>query len=311
VGIAVADVTGGWIAQVDGDSFYPQQSVSKLWTAITILDLVDHGRLQLAQAVMMTPQDRSVFNLPDTREITDQGYQTTVGELLARAISASDNTAFDRLIQLAGGPGAVAAEMRAKGVGGIRVAGPEREVQSRLAGLGAWKAAYGVGTAFKDARAKLSDRTREAAMHRYVGNPPDGATPVGLVKGLVALDRFRLLSPQSTELLIGLMRQAKTGPMRLKGGLPAGWSIAHKTGTGQDWQGGSVGINDVGLITAPDGHTYAVAVMMRRTLHPVPERLTFMQGVARAVVDQWQAQTGVPASVVAAPSPQAGAQPGA
>ncbi|HKP77567.1 MAG TPA: serine hydrolase, partial [Phenylobacterium sp.] len=77
------------------------------------------------------------------------------------------------------------------------------------------------------------------------------------------------------------------GPRRLKGGLPAGWSIAHKTGTGQDFRGASVGINDVGLITAPDGHVYAVAVMMRRTRQSVPARLAFMQAVTRAVAEQW------------------------
>jgi beta-lactamase class A len=85
------------------------------------------------------------------------------------------------------------------------------------------------------------------------------------------------------------MAAARTGPRRLKGGLPPGWTIAHKTGTGQDFQGTSVGINDVGLLTAPDGHTYAVAVMMRQTRHAVPERLAFMQAVTRAVAEQWAA----------------------
>ena len=88
------------------------------------------------------------------------------------------------------------------------------------------------------------------------------------------------------------MTAARTGPRRLKGGLPAGWSIGHKTGTGQDFQGASLGINDVGLITAPDGRTYAVAVMMRRTRHSVPARLAFMQAVSRAVVEQWMRETG-------------------
>jgi beta-lactamase class A len=83
------------------------------------------------------------------------------------------------------------------------------------------------------------------------------------------------------------MAQARTGPRRLKGGLPAGWSIAHKTGTGQDFRGASVGINDVGLLTAPDGRTYAVAVMMRQTRKSVPARLAFMQSITRAVAEEW------------------------
>ena len=47
----------------------------------------------------------------------------------------------------------------------------------------------------------------------------------------------------------------------------------------------------MGLLTAPDGHTYAVAVMMRQTYKPVPARLAFMQQVTRAVAEQWAADT--------------------
>jgi beta-lactamase class A len=84
------------------------------------------------------------------------------------------------------------------------------------------------------------------------------------------------------------MAQCHTGSSRLRAGLPGDWGIAHKTGTGPDWRGASVGINDVGLITAPDGHSYAVAVMLRETRKPVGARQAFMQKVARTVVDYWR-----------------------
>jgi beta-lactamase class A len=83
------------------------------------------------------------------------------------------------------------------------------------------------------------------------------------------------------------MGECRTGSSRLRAGLPRGWEIAHKTGTGPDWRGASVGINDVGLVTAPDGHAYAVAVMMRQTRQPVPVRLRLMQAVSRAVAAAW------------------------
>jgi beta-lactamase class A len=73
--------------------------------------------------------------------------------------------------------------------------------------------------------------------------------------------------------------------MRLKAGLEPGWAIAHKTGTGQELGDLQSGYNDVGLITAPDGHAYAVAVMVAQTRRPIPERQAMMAGVARAVVD--------------------------
>jgi beta-lactamase class A len=300
VGIAVSDVNAGWIAQVDGGSIYPQQSVSKIWTAMTVLDRVDRGELHLGDGFTMGPQDRSVFPLSTDPVIGPTGYPITLTELLQRAIENSDNAANDKLMGIAGGADAITAALDRKGLTGIRVGGPERELQAQIAGM-VWQPAYGVGHTFKDVRATLPEKTRDEALARYLDSPPDGATPVGLVRGLSALQKGELLSSASRDVLIGLMHNARTGPMRLKGGLPQGWSIAHKTGTGQDWRGGSIGINDVGLITAPDGRVYAVAVMIRRTTKSVPERMALMQMVSREVVASWQTATGL--HVAPAPAP--------
>jgi len=93
VGIAVADVDKGWIVSEAGDEPFPQQSVSKLWVAIAVLDAVDHGKLKLDQRFNMTRQDLSVFFQPIARKVTAQGYSVSLDELLQRAISASDNAA--------------------------------------------------------------------------------------------------------------------------------------------------------------------------------------------------------------------------
>jgi beta-lactamase class A len=124
---------------------------------------------------------------------------------------------------------------------------------------------------------------RHAALDAYLAHPEDGATPVAVAVGLARLKRGELLSPASTALLLRVLGQTETGPMRLKAGLPEGWSIAHKTGTGQDLGDQTTGYNDVGLITAPDGRAYAVAVMIATTHRPVPERQDLMASVAAAV----------------------------
>ena len=82
------------------------------------------------------------------------------------------------------------------------------------------------------------------------------------------------------------MAQSRTGPERLAGGLVEGWRLAHKTGTGQVLGPRATGYNDVGLLTAPDGRTYAVAVFIADTTRPVPERQALMQAVTRAVIAQ-------------------------
>src|SRR3546814_11874981 len=81
------------------------------------------------------------------------------------------------------------------------------------------------------------------------------------------------------------MSNTRTGPRRLKGGLAPGWSLAHKTGTGQDLAGMSTGYNDIGIITSPDGASYSVAVMIRKTTASIPTRMELMQNVVRTVID--------------------------
>ncbi|MBL8773510.1 MAG: serine hydrolase [Phenylobacterium sp.] len=286
VGVSVTDVQAGWTAGVDQDRPYPQQSVSKLWVAIAIMKAVDEGRLDTEAWVTLTDEDRSVFFQPVAYNIGASGYQTQLAGLLRRALVESDNAANDRLMRELGGPDAVSAVLEDMGLTQVKVGAYERDLQARTAGL-VWQASYGFGWNFQAARQALPLETRQAAMDAYLADPPDGASPAAITAALAALHRGELLSPASTQYVIGLMTQARTGPRRLKGGLPPGWTIAHKTGTGQDFRGASVGINDVGLITAPDGRTYAVAVMLRHTRQAVPARLALMQAVTRAVAEEW------------------------
>lgn len=297
VGVSVTDVNQGWTAGVDPDRPYPQQSVSKLWVAIAAMRAVDEGRLSLEGWVTLTDEDRSVFFQPVAYNIGPNGYQTQIGGLLRRALVESDNAANDKLIRELGGPAGVAAALEDMGLTAVKVGAYERDLQALTAGL-VWQPSYGVGRNFQAARQALPRETREAALDAYLADPLDGASPAGITAALAALSRGELLSPTSTARVIGLMQAARTGPRRLKGGLPPGWTIGHKTGTGQDFQGASVGINDVGLLTAPDGRTFAVAVMMRRTRHAVPDRLAFMQAVTRAVAEEWAADTRMAALAV-------------
>jgi beta-lactamase class A len=62
----------------------------------------------------------------------------------------------------------------------------------------------------------------------------------------------------------------------------------HKTGTGQELNGRATGFNDVGIMTAPDGTSYAVAVMIGETRVPIPTRWALEQAVAQAIVANHQ-----------------------
>lgn len=284
VGIAVRDVQTGWTTAFDGGTFFPQQSVSKFWVAITAFDRVDRGELELAQRVTLTRSDLTLFHQPIAARVGASGFTTTLNDLLFRAMTQSDNTANDFVLRRAGGPEAVRDMLRRKGIDGIRFGPGERLLQSRLAGLEGWRPEY-TGQGFYAARSSLPMTVRRAAFARYVADPIDGATPIGIVDALARLQRGELLSPASTRRLLSIMSQTRTGRQRLTGGLAPGWRIAHKTGTGQVLGGVQTGYNDIGIVSSPEDRHYAVAVMIRRTGAPLGERMSLMQNTVRAVID--------------------------
>ncbi|WP_294193333.1 serine hydrolase [uncultured Sphingomonas sp.] len=281
-GAAIRAVDDGWTVQRGGALSMPQQSVSKLWVALTVLSQRDAGKLRLDDPVLVTTNDLTLFHQPIASLVRGEGYQTTVMGLLTRALTQSDNTANDRLLTLVGGPSAVRAFIAEHQLGAIRFGPGERLLQSGTAGL-TWNQSMALGRGFEAARARLSPEVRAAAMQRYIDNPPDGAAPLAIADALARLARGDLLSETSTRVMLDTMGASVTGRARLRAALPSGWTIAHKTGTGQELAGRNAGFNDVGLLTAPDGKRYAVAVMIGDTRAPMRVRQQLIQNVAAAL----------------------------
>jgi beta-lactamase class A len=304
VGIAVKSIDDGWSTGWKATELYPQQSVSKLWVAITAMDAVDRGKVSLDQPVTLTRDDLTLFHQPIAEEVLKTGsFTTTLDDLMLREITQSDNTANDKLMRAVGGPAAVRAMIKAKRLGAIRFDNGERALQSKIAGLG-WKPEYSIGYAFFEARDALPPEARKAAFDRYVANPYDGAAPDAIVSALARLKRGELLSPASTAYLLDIMSHTVTGANRLKGGLAPGWVLNHKTGTGQVLGEAQAGYNDIGILTAPDGKSYAVAVMIRLTSVPLSVRMELMNNIVRAVIAQHDMQyaPAAPLSQIAQPS---------
>ena len=291
VGIAARSVNDGWQTGWHGDELYPQQSVSKLWVSITALDAVDKGRVRLSDTVTFDRGDLTLFHQPIAAQILGGGYTSTLSELMIKAITTSDNTANDKLMRSVGGAPAVRSMIAAKGLGAIRFYDGERALQSRIAGL-IWSPGFSIGNAFAQARDALPKALRKAAFDRYVEDPYDGAAPSAIVTALARLKRGELLSPGSTARLLTIMAKTKTGKNRLRGGLKPGWTLSHKTGTGQVLGPVQAGYNDIGILTAPDGRSYAVAVMIKKTSTPLPTRMTLMNNVVRAVITQHEMTYG-------------------
>ncbi len=303
VGIAVRDVQTGWTSNHRGLDLFPQQSVSKLWVALTAFEQVDRGTLSLDRELSLTRADLTLFHQPvRALALRPGGYRTDARDLVVRALTQSDNSANDRMLREVGGPGNIRATLAAKAITGVRFGPGERPLQAKIAGLD-WKADYAVGNRFYEARDALPRPARRAAFDAYTADPIDGASPLAIVDALARLKQGRLLSQRSTDEMLAIMSNTRTGANRLKGGLKPGWTLAHKTGTGQILEGEQAGYNDVGILTSPEGRSYAVAVMIGRTDRPLPQRMALMQKVVAATIDYDRALARQREEAPAAPAP--------
>jgi beta-lactamase class A len=288
-GIAVRRIDGNWAFAERGDEYFPQQSVSKMWVAMALLDQIDRGIITPDTVVRIGQDDLTLFHQPIAARVNQAGFvEEPIGSLVETAVVTSDNTANDSVLRSIGGPNAVKSFLTSKNISDVRFGPGERLLQSQIAGI-SWTQAMSTGRGFEVERAKLPDWIRRKALESYVANPVDGATPLAMVNTLGRLARGELLSERSTRQMVSLLERVQSGPQRLKAGAPSGWRVAHKTGTGQVLEAMATGYNDVGIITAPDGTRYAVAVMLGSTTASVPERMALMQAVTRAIAS-WHNQ---------------------
>ena len=105
-----------------------------------------------------------------------------------------------------------------------------------------------------------------------------------MVRFLQKLVLKKLLSDASSSYLLSVMAKTTTGKNRLKAGLSKEWSIAHKTGTSPTLKGMTAAINDVGIITSPDGRKFAVAVFVAESTHQIIEQESILADISKALV---------------------------
>lgn len=234
-------------------------SVTKFPLAVHVLRQVERGAVSLADSVTITPAQMSPG--PGViRTAYPRGGTLTVDALLRAAVSDSDNPANDALQRLTGGPAAVTRTLESLGIRGISVDRP----YLRLA--------------------------NEATARRAPGDRRDTATPEAMTALLDALWKGRALNRAGTARLLGLMTDTRNPARRIVAGVPAGTVVAHKTGTWDTPTGqGLTAINDVGIITLPNGRGHlAVAIFVRDTPRNMDQMEPVMARITRALFERWR-----------------------
>lgn len=235
---------------LNGDERFPLASVCKLPIAMNVLALVDEGKLAVDQEIEVLPGD-VVHEVSDIAAGWPAQRRFPLNEMIELMVTHSDNTAVETLFRIGGGASAMGARFRQWQVEGVRVDRGERQC--------------GI------------DRHRNPA--GFLKGPRDTGTPNGTVQLLARLFRGELLSKPSTQRLAEIMKSTTTFPTRLKGLLPPGTVVAHKTGTI------NVSTNDSGVIYLPNGGQLAVSVYVKASTKPDTEKDAIIARIARAAFD--------------------------
>ncbi len=253
VGAALMLLETGETAGFDAGARFPMQSVYKFPIAMAILSQVDAGALKLDLQVRVAKADLVPPSLHSPiRDQHPEGVELSLRELLRFNIAESDGTASDVLLRLAGGPERVTSYLRGLGVDGVTVATSEAEMS----------------------------RGQKVQYRNW-------ATPRSMLELLRVFHRGAGLSPASRDLLLRLMQESVPGAQRIKGLLPQGTLVAHKTGTSGTVNGMTAATNDVGIVTLPGGRHMAVVVFVSDAKGTLAAREGIIARIAHAAYANW------------------------
>ena len=283
VGVAAYHLETGRGITLNGDVAFPMASTYKVPIAVQILTQVDHGEKSLQDMVEVEQDDVYVTSGAISNLLDDPGLQISVHNLLELMLQISDNIATDILMREAGGSSAVTARMIEAGVDGISVNRPTWALIANWLGDPDVSEDRQINRADYQAllEAERSDGALAANNAAFNADLRDTSTPAAMSALLQKIWNREVLSEESSALLIDIMYRCQTGEARLKGALPPGTQVAHKTGTiGQT-------TNDVGIIDLPDGagHVVTVVYIKESEIESSADREPVIAQIARAVHD--------------------------
>lgn len=228
LGVAILDTANGRVQGWRLDTRFPMCSTFKVLLASAVLARKDRGEESLARRIVYTKAQVVPYSPLSGPRAGGEGM--TVAGLCEAALTRSDNTAANLLLESIGGPGAVTAFARSLG-----------DPHTRL------------------------DRNETTLNEAREGDPRDTTTPAAMVADLRELLLGERLSTASREQLIAWLVANQTGDARLRASLPKDWRVGDKTGTGDNGTA-----NDIAILWPPQRAPLLVTVYLTRATRATP-----------------------------------------
>jgi beta-lactamase class A len=241
LGVAIADMGSGSLLGYRAAERFPLCSVYKLLAAAAVLALVDAGKADLDHRIFYGRHEVVAGSPVTLKHIGAKGL--SLAHICDAAVTRSDNTAGNLLLSFLGGPAPLTAYIRSIG----------------------------------DNATEL-DRGEPDVNQATPGDPKDTTVPAAMLSDLLALLMGNKLSAPSRAQLMSWMRGCKTGAGRLEAGLPSGWHIGDKTGSG-----GYGTTNDIGIVWPAAGPPILVAAFLTDTTAPAARRNAALAAVGAII----------------------------
>ncbi|WP_175882533.1 PEN-B family class A beta-lactamase [Burkholderia sp. BCC0044] len=240
LGVCAIDTASGRVVEHRAGERFPFCSTFKamLGAAVLARSVERPGLLQ--QRVTYTKADLVNYSPVSEKHV---GAGMTVAALCEATIQYSDNAAANLLMKLIGGPSAVTAYARSIGDDTFRLDRWETELNTALP-----------------------------------GDPRDTTTPAAMAASLRVLTLGDALPAAQRAQFVTWLRGNKVGDKRIRAGVPAGWVVGDKTGTGDYGT-----TNDVGVIWPTSRAPIVLAVYYTQTRADARAKDDVIASVARIV----------------------------
>jgi beta-lactamase class A len=220
VGVELLDTTTGAHVSHRCNERFAMCSTFKWVLVAVVLQLVDSKKLTLSQRIEYSHKDLLEYS-PVTRQHVENGTMT-LEELAEAALTVSDNTAANLLLDRIGGTTGFNRFLREHG--------------DRVTRL---------------------DRNEPTLNMNDSGDPRDTTTPAAMVETMRTLLTTAVLTDSSRKRLLDWMVASQTGVKRLRAGLPKTWRVGDKTGSGMHGA-----VNDVAIAWPPNRSPVLMAVYL-------------------------------------------------
>ncbi|MCX6157722.1 MAG: class A beta-lactamase, subclass A2 [Ignavibacteriae bacterium] len=257
VGVAISSLETKDTLSINGNEQFVMQSVFKFHLALAVLSHVENCKLSLKQNVFVPKSDLQTDTWSPLRDkFPDGNVNLALEEILKYTVSHSDNNGCDILFKLIGGTKVVNDFIHSIGINDVSISATEEQMH-------------------KDMDAQFTNwSTSKAAcmlLNKFTSNYAQNETH---------------------KYLWQLMTETSTGPKRLKGLLPEGTVVAHKTGTSDSNDGGmTFAINDIGVVVLPSGKVYSIAVFVSNTYESYETNEAIIANISKATYDYFISKT--------------------